>query len=62
MKTVTIEVPEAFWGMMSITLVGGMNTGSINLATCGFNLKAGSNIHFKDGKFYQTKEGGSDEN
>ena len=61
MKTVTIEVPEAFWGMMSITFVGGIKTGSVNLATCGFNLKHGSNIRFKNGKFYQTKEGDSDD-
>ena len=61
MKKVTIEIPEEYFGLASFTFVGGLRTPSINMITSGFNLKNGSNIHFKDGKFYQTKEGDSDD-
>lgn len=44
MKKIIIEVAESYDDVMSLTLIGGAGTGSINVSTGAYDLKKGTNF------------------
>ena len=58
MKKIIIEVAESYDDLMSLTLIGGAGTGSINVSTGAYDLKKGTNFIVPEtGPWIQRKGG-----